>query len=220
MPTITYEEMLASQTELAHFNQNHDPSTGRFSKSKFGKAMAKRKEHSEMKKDMDEHFRSQISDEASKVTTIGRNGYDNRGSGWNSAYRKGKVSSKDDREIKKAAANTREYMIDKYGEKAVKSFQNKTGESALSDRQKQKLKGSIIGGTIVAAGSIAVNSVLADIGTTALQGAGIDVKLGVDPLKVGAKALKTGLAIYGGMTLVDMYKSHKREQARQQKDEE
>lgn len=27
----TYEELLAAQTELAHFNPNHDPLTGRFS---------------------------------------------------------------------------------------------------------------------------------------------------------------------------------------------
>lgn len=32
----TYEELLASQTELAHFNQNHDPSTGQFAKAGSG----------------------------------------------------------------------------------------------------------------------------------------------------------------------------------------
>lgn len=37
----TYEELLASQTELAHFNPNHDPNTGQFSK-KAGGAISKR----------------------------------------------------------------------------------------------------------------------------------------------------------------------------------
>ena len=29
----TYEELLAAQTELAHFNPNHDPKTGKFAKT-------------------------------------------------------------------------------------------------------------------------------------------------------------------------------------------
>lgn len=37
----TYEELLAAQTELAHFNPNHDPSTGQFAK-KAGGAISKR----------------------------------------------------------------------------------------------------------------------------------------------------------------------------------
>lgn len=47
---ITYEQMLASQTELAHFNANHDPRNGQFAKghggssslSPRGKQIAKR----------------------------------------------------------------------------------------------------------------------------------------------------------------------------------
>ena len=122
MPTITYEEMLAAQTELAHFNPNHDPSNGRFAKSKFGRAAATRKEHRAMKRDMKEHFKSQISDEAAKVTAIDKNGNDSRGAAWNSAYRKGKVTSKDDRDIKRAASETKKYMTEKYGEKEYKRF--------------------------------------------------------------------------------------------------
>ena len=32
----TYEELLAAQTELAHFNPNHDPMTGRFMEKRGG----------------------------------------------------------------------------------------------------------------------------------------------------------------------------------------
>ena len=32
----TYEELLAVQTELAHFNQNHDPRNGQFAKGHSG----------------------------------------------------------------------------------------------------------------------------------------------------------------------------------------
>ena len=72
-----------------------------------------------MHKDMRSHFNNQISKEARKVTTLGRNGYDNRSTAWNAAYRKGKVTDKDDAQIKKAAKNTREYATAKYGKSAV-----------------------------------------------------------------------------------------------------
>ena len=89
----------------------------------------KRRYLKDMKKDMNEHFHNQISKEASKVTTIGRNGYDNRGSAWNKAYIKGKVTSKDDAQIKKAATETRKYMKEKYGEDAVKALATKNIKS-------------------------------------------------------------------------------------------
>ena len=50
----------------------------------------------DMYNDMNQHFKSQLSSEARKVTSLGKNGYDNRGSAWSKAYRKGKVTSKDD----------------------------------------------------------------------------------------------------------------------------
>lgn len=85
-------------------------------------AAGKRKYLSKMKKDQDQYFKSKISSEAAKVTNIGRNGYDVRGSRWNDAYRKGQVSEKDDRQIKSAARETRAYMREKYGESAVKAL--------------------------------------------------------------------------------------------------
>lgn len=41
MPTITYEEMLASQTELAHFNPFHNPKNGQFAKKNGGMSSGK-----------------------------------------------------------------------------------------------------------------------------------------------------------------------------------
>ena len=38
----TYEELLAAQTELAHFNPNHDPNTGQFASVKFATYKAKK----------------------------------------------------------------------------------------------------------------------------------------------------------------------------------
>lgn len=82
----------------------------------------KKKYLKEMNRDMEDHFNKQISEEARKVTRIGKNDYDERGSSWNDAYRKGKVTKKDDAQIKLAAKNTREYMLNKYGEQAVKAL--------------------------------------------------------------------------------------------------
>lgn len=76
----------------------------------------------EMHKDMEKHFHSQISKEAAKVTSLGRNGYDSRGQAWNKAYRQGKVTAKDDVQIRKAAKETRDYAKEKYGESAVKAL--------------------------------------------------------------------------------------------------
>ena len=75
-----------------------------------------------MHKDMQRHFNSQISSEARKVTSIGRNGYDVRGQRWGEAYSSGKVTSKDDRQIKSAAASSRNYIKSKYGESAYKAM--------------------------------------------------------------------------------------------------
>lgn len=76
----------------------------------------------EMHRDQTEHFKKQLSREAAKVTSINRNGYDSRGSDWNDAYRKGKVSRKDDADIRRASKETRAYMKAKYGESAVKAL--------------------------------------------------------------------------------------------------
>lgn len=48
MTMRTYEELLASQTELAHFNPNHDPRNGQFAKGHGGiSAGAKKKSPSQ-----------------------------------------------------------------------------------------------------------------------------------------------------------------------------
>ena len=39
----TYEELLAAQTELAHFNQNHDPRNGQFAKGHSGSSTSSNK---------------------------------------------------------------------------------------------------------------------------------------------------------------------------------
>ena len=133
MSMRTYEELIAAQTELAHFNQNHDPRNGQFAKGHGGtnsSASFTKKEKKtvlkKMREDQKEHFRSQISDEEAKVTRLGRNGYDERGSDWNAAYRKGKVTSKDDREIKAAAKATRDYMNKTYGKELTKALSKST----------------------------------------------------------------------------------------------
>ena len=73
-------------------------------------------------KDMNEHFKSNISKEAAKVSSLNKNGTDSRGSSWNDAYRKGKVTSKDDAQIKKAAKDAYAYAKQKYGESAIKAL--------------------------------------------------------------------------------------------------
>lgn len=79
--------------------------------------------YKEMKRDMDNHFKSQISNKAARdVTTISKGGHDIRGNAWNDAYRKGKVTAKDDAEIRVAAGKTRAYMKEKYGEEATKNL--------------------------------------------------------------------------------------------------
>lgn len=75
----------------------------------------------EMQRDMDQHFKSQLSGEAAKVASMTR-GEDTRGSAWSEAYRKGKVTSKDDAQIKKAIKATNEYAKAKYGESAYKAM--------------------------------------------------------------------------------------------------
>ena len=79
----------------------------------------KKKYLKDMYKDMSSHFEKQISEEARKVTTLGRNGYADAGMDWSSAYRKGKVTSKDAQQVRKAAKNTRDYAVAKYGKSAV-----------------------------------------------------------------------------------------------------
>lgn len=78
-------------------------------------------------KDAERHFRSGISEEANKVTNLLRNGYDSRDMRWGEAYSKGKVTNKDDREIKKSASDTRAYIKSKYGEEVYNTMA-KSGE--------------------------------------------------------------------------------------------
>lgn len=47
MSARTYEELLAAQTELAHFNKYHDPNTGQFTS---GNGVSSRKAAKEEKK--------------------------------------------------------------------------------------------------------------------------------------------------------------------------
>ena len=76
-----------------------------------------------MAKDMENHFMNQLPEHVRKTVRLGRNGYDVRGEAWNSAYRKGQVTRKDDALIRKAAANSRAYAKNKYGESAFKAMQ-------------------------------------------------------------------------------------------------
>ena len=76
-----------------------------------------------MAKDMENHFMDQLPEHVRKTVRLGNNGYDIRGEAWNSAYRKGRVTSKDDALIRKAAANSRAYAKSKYGESAFKAMQ-------------------------------------------------------------------------------------------------
>lgn len=76
-----------------------------------------------MYKDMEQHFRNNISEEARKVTALGNNGYVNRGQAWGKAYRKGKVTSKDWDQTEKASKEARQYTINKYGQSAFKAMQ-------------------------------------------------------------------------------------------------
>ena len=73
----------------------------------------------EMNRDQTAYFKSRISKNAADVTNIDRNGYLIRGSRWSDAYRKGKVTNEDDRQVKSAARETRKYMLEKYGKSAV-----------------------------------------------------------------------------------------------------
>lgn len=50
MSMRTYEELLAAQTELAHFNPNHDPKDGKFAKKNGGSASVRKNSQSPSKK--------------------------------------------------------------------------------------------------------------------------------------------------------------------------
>ena len=78
----------------------------------------KRKYLNDMYKDMLSKYTSQISKEAGKVSTIGRNGYLIRGMAWTDAWRKGKVSFKDADNVRSASRKTRDYALQKYGKSA------------------------------------------------------------------------------------------------------
>lgn len=80
-----------------------------------------------MARDMEDHFMNQLPDHVKKTVRLGRNGYDVRGESWNAAYRKGLVTHKDDVLIRKAAANSRAYAKEKYGESAFKAMQRSGG---------------------------------------------------------------------------------------------
>jgi hypothetical protein len=73
----------------------------------------------EMRTDQEKTFYDKLTKKQASVTSYGTNGYDIRGMGWNEEYRNGNVNDEDDRQIKRAAKETRTYMKEKYGEKAV-----------------------------------------------------------------------------------------------------
>lgn len=126
-----HEEWLAAFVEsgsaesLMHFNDKHDPRNGQFAKKNGSSSISKKEKKQAIKrlrKEQNDYFKDQISDEAAKVTRLGANGYDQRGQEWNKAYKQGKVTAKDDKEIKAAAKATREYMDKKYGKELTKAL--------------------------------------------------------------------------------------------------
>lgn len=84
----------------------------------------KRRYLAEVHEDMEREFYRNISSkEARKVSRIGKNGYDQRGMDWNEAYRHGKVTAKDDLEVRRASRRAREYVENKYGKDTLKALQ-------------------------------------------------------------------------------------------------
>lgn len=73
----------------------------------------------EVEKDMESHFKSNISKEAGKVSSLNRNGTVSQDQAWGKAYRQGKVTSKDDAQVKKAAKEAYKYAEAKYGKETM-----------------------------------------------------------------------------------------------------
>lgn len=76
----------------------------------------------EVERDMTQHFKSNISSEAAKVSSINRNGTAAQGQRWGDAYRKGKVTKEDANQVKKAAKEAYSYAKQKYGEDTIKAL--------------------------------------------------------------------------------------------------
>lgn len=188
----TYEELLAAQTELVHFNPYHDSSNGQFTnKSGTAPNISKRK----MKKAYIEAHNKMAdrmnNEEGEKI-------------------RAKKLSVE---EHNKQWIETQNRILDEELRKATQKYSKKedrSGKKALTNRQKTKIRNAVIAGAAVATGSFVINKTLTSIGSAALNEAGVPIELKPSALAIGGKFLKTGLIAYGGMTLTDMYKSHKK----------
>lgn len=228
----TYEEMLASQTELAHFNPNHDPSTGRFAKSRFGAALNRRrdierkrtadqKDRQELHKDMNDYFRSHIkNEELRKRVSISRTGEVNTDE-LRSAARKGKVTEKDIAEVKAAKDATEKYVLSKYGEK---EYKKRAEAYEVKDLPlKDKVKMVAIGSAAVA---LAVSAIKFRKTDEALKWIS-EGTLGVDPTKyLGVSLAKAGIAaagssaaLIGGSLVSDYINAGKNETAKKKSKE-
>ena len=151
----TYEELLAAQTELAHFNPFHNPKNGQFAKGHGG-------------------------------TT-------------NSSNPPIKVKDKTD-------GNKRKSFMEDIA--AVSTDRSKTNK---------RLKKALTIGAVSGAGTLLVSSALTKMGTTALNEAGIPIKLSPSVLGIGKKVVKDSLLAYGTLTIADAYKNKKRREYREQK---
>ena len=76
----------------------------------------------EMKKDMKSHYEGQVGKRVSKHIRINNNFTESAGSSAGKAYRKGELTNKDYQNAAKARKATKQYMVDKYGESAVKAL--------------------------------------------------------------------------------------------------
>lgn len=76
----------------------------------------------EMKKDMKSHYENQVGKKVSKHLKINNNFTEGAGMKAGEAYRKGELTKKDYQNAAKARTATKKYMIDKYGESAVKAL--------------------------------------------------------------------------------------------------
>jgi len=151
----TYEELLATQTELAHFNPFHNPKNGQFAK----------------------------------------------GHGGSSSVSNPPTKAKD-----KTNGNTRKSFMEDIA--AVSTDRNKTNK---------RLKKALTFGAVSGAGTLLVSAALTKMGTTALNEAGIPIKLSPSALTIGKKVIKDSLLAYGTLTIVDAYKNKKRREYREQK---
>ena len=218
----TYEDLLAAQTELTHFNPNHDPKTGQFAKSRLGSAINKRIETErsrtreqndkrELLNDMNEHFRSQIKNEKlRKLVSISRTGSVNTDD-LRSGIRKGKITENDLSEVQAAKEATEKYVLKKYGEKEYKKRASSTEVKDLPMSKKLKM---VMIGTAAASLAIAtmkykkVNNDLKWI-TDGLAEVDPTKYLGVSLAKAGITAAGSSAALIGGTLVSDYIKEYK-----------